>query len=244
MTARLRHIVLATDDLAGDVARARTGLGLAAGIRDAEAMRAFDLEHEVLVLGSSYLEILAPLGNRPELPGAKFLARGGPGGYMLDLQVPDLEEVLARAGRLGLAPVLREEYRGNQICQLHPRDFGTLLEVDQIVGPKDWHWDEEFPASARGYDRALPVAAVIAVPDPAPMAERWAEVFGGDLTGTSVRLAGVTVSFATSGDKRPGLVSVDVAVPPDGEPGDLEVAGVSFRRRLRLVEPGGAGTAP
>jgi len=35
VTARLRHIVLATDDLAGDVARARAGLGLAAGIRDA-----------------------------------------------------------------------------------------------------------------------------------------------------------------------------------------------------------------
>lgn len=242
MTARLRHIVLATGDLAGDVARARAGLGLAAAIRDAEAMLAFDAEHEVLLLGSCYLEILAPLGNRPELPAAKFLARGGPGGYMLDLQVPDLEEVLARAARLGLAPVLREEYRGNQICQLHPRDFGTLLEVDQIVGPKDWHWDEEFPASARGRERARPTAAVIAVPDPAAMAARWAEVFGADLDGASVRLAGVTISFAPSGDKRPGLVSVDVAVPPDGESGELELAGVSFRRHVTVIEPGGAGT--
>jgi hypothetical protein len=42
--------------------------------------------------------------------------------------------------------------------------------------------------------------------------------------------------------ERPGLVSVDVAVPPDGESGDLEVAGVSFRRKV--VEPGGAGTSP
>jgi hypothetical protein len=156
--------------------------------------------------------------------------------------VPDLEEVLARAARLGLAPVLREEYRGNQICQLHPRDFGTLLEVDQIVGPKDWHWDEEFPASARGRERARPTAAVIAVPDPAAMAARWAEVFGADLDGASVRLAGVTISFAPSGDKRPGLVSVDVAVPPDGESGELELAGVSFRRHVTVIEPGGAGT--
>ncbi len=41
MTARLRHIVLATDDLAADVARAREGFGLAAGIADAAAMREF-----------------------------------------------------------------------------------------------------------------------------------------------------------------------------------------------------------
>jgi hypothetical protein len=230
VTARLRHIVLATDDLTGAVARARDGFGLAPGIRDAEAMRAFDLEHEVLVLGSAYLEILAPLGHRPELPAARFLARGGPGGYMLDLQVRDLEEVLDRAGRLGLAPVLREEYRGNQICQLHPRDFGTLLEIDQIVGPGDWHWDEEFPAAARAAERALPTAAVIAVPEPVPMARRWAEVFGGELAGTSVGLRGVTVSFADAGDKRPGLVSVDMTVPPDGEAGALEVAGVVFVR--------------
>ncbi len=99
MTARLRHLVLATDDLAGAVARARAGFGLAPGIRDAEAMRAFDAEHEVLVLGSAYLEILAPLGNWPELAASRFLARGGPGGYMLDLQVPDLDVVLGRVGR-------------------------------------------------------------------------------------------------------------------------------------------------
>jgi Glyoxalase-like domain len=245
VTARLRHIVLATDDLAADVARARDGLGLAPGIRDAEAMRAFDLEHEVLVLGSAYLEILAPLGNRPELPGARFLARGGPGGYMLDLQVPDLDAVLDRAARLGLAPVMRDVYRGNPICQLHPRDFGTLLEVDQIVGPKDWHWDAEFPASLRAVERARPVAAAIAVPEPVAVARRWAEVFGADLGsadlgsadlgsaelgGSSVMLSGVTVSFTKSGDKRGGLWSVDVAVPPDGQAGELEVAGVLFRR--------------
>lgn len=172
MTARLRHIVLVTGDLAGAVARARDGFGLAPGIRDAEAMRAFDLEHEVLVLGSAYLEI----------------------------------------------------------CQLHPRDFGTLLELDRIVGPGDWHWDEEFPAAARAAERALPTAAVIAVPEPVPMARRWAEVFGGELAGTSVGLRGITVSFADAGDKRPGLLSVDMTVPPDGEAGALEVAGVVFVR--------------
>ncbi len=230
MTARLRHIVLATDDLAADVTRAREGFGLAAGIADAGAMREFDLEHEVLVLGSTYLEILAPLGNRPELPGAKFLARGGPGGYMLDLQVNDLDLVLGRAVRLGLTPVMRDVYRGNHICQLHPRDFGTLLEVDQIVGAKDWHWDAEFPAGLRAAERARPTAAAIAVPDPVGMAARWAEVFGGELAVDRVELDGVAVSFVPVAGARPGLRSVDVAVPPDGEPGALEVAGVVFRR--------------
>lgn len=61
-------------------------------------------------------------------------------------------------------------------------------------------------------------------------ARRWAEVFGGDLAGASVALSGVTVSFTSSGDKRAGLWTVNVAVPPDGEAGELEVAGVLFRR--------------
>ena len=232
MTARLRHLVLATDDLAGAVARARAGFGLAPGIRDAEAMRAFDAEHEVLVLGSAYLEILAPLGNWPELAASRFLARGGPSGYMLDLQVPDLDVVLGRVARLGLVPVLRNIYRGNRICQLHPRDFGTLLEVDQITGGRDWHWDEEFPAAVRAAERARPTGAVIAVPDPVTVARRWAEVFGAELAGTAVGLNDVTVTFTDIRDRRPGLVSVEMSVPPDGEPGDLAVAGVLFRRHL------------
>jgi catechol 2,3-dioxygenase-like lactoylglutathione lyase family enzyme len=231
VSARLRHIVLATDDLAASVAAARQGLGLAPGIVDAEAMRSFDLEHEVLVLGSAYLEILAPLGNRPELPGARFLARGGPGGYMLDIQVADLAEVLTRAAALGLTPVVRDDYRGNLISQWHPRDFGTLLEIDQIRDGRDWHWDGEFTAEQRAAERAVPIRAQLAVPDPALMADRWAAVFGGELAGdTSVRLTGVTVTFTAMGTGRPGLMSLDLLVPADASDGDLEIAGVVFRR--------------
>jgi hypothetical protein len=130
MSARLRHIVLAGSSLAAEVAAARDGLGLGAGITDEAGMAGFSLSHEVLCLGSAYLEIVAPVDVTGDSPAARFLARGGPGGYMLDLQVPDLDEVLGRVAGLGLAPVLVDEYRGNRICQLHPRDFGTLLEVE------------------------------------------------------------------------------------------------------------------
>lgn len=233
MTARLRHLVLATDDLAAATAAAQTWLGVEPGIADAEAMLDFDLEHEILLLGSAYLEIVAPLGNRPELPGAKFLARHGPGGYMLDLQVPDLEEIVAGAAKLGIEPVLRDVYRDNHICQLHPRDFGTLLEVDQITGGRDWHWDAEFSPAERAAERALPVAAQLAVPDPEQMARRWAHVFGGDLAAgtSSVRLNGVTISFVAAAGGPAGLTSVDVQVPADVKPGEQEIAGVIFRRR-------------
>ena len=234
MTARLRHLVLATDDLAADVGRAREGLALPPGIADAGPMLAFDLEHEVLVLGSAYLEIVAPLGNRPELPGARFLARNGPGGYMLDLQVPDLQQTLDRAAALGIAPVMRDVYRGNFICQLHPRDFGTLLEIDQITGGRDWHWDSEFSPADRTRERALPVGAQLAVPDPAQLASRWAHVFGGELAGSSVLLDGVTIGFVEPEAGRTGLISVDVRVPAGTPAGDLEIAGVTFRR---LPEP-------
>ncbi len=48
----------------------------------------------------------------------------------------------------------------------------------------------------------------------------------------SVGLNDVTVTFTDVRDRRPGLVSVEMSVPPDGEPGDLAVAGVLFRRHL------------
>ena len=232
VSTRLRHIVLACGALAPAVARARAGLGLGPGISDPAGMAAFDLEHEVLLLGSAYLEIVAPAGGGAEMPAARFLARGGPGGYMLDLQVPDLDAVLERAGRLGLAPVLRDEYRGNQICQLHPRDFGTLLEVDQIAGSRDWHWDAEFPAASRAVAHVRPVGVVLAVPDPVPMAERWASVFGGsrERGDSVVQLEGCSVSFVASGGGRPGLRSVDVVVPGDHPLSEVEIAGVMFRR--------------
>jgi len=48
----------------------------------------------------------------------------------------------------------------------------------------------------------------------------------------AVGLNDVTVTFTDVRDRRPGLVSVEMSVPPDGEPGDLAVAGVLFRRHL------------
>jgi hypothetical protein len=231
VTGRLRQLVLATDDLAAAVATARAAFGLPPGIVDAEGMRAFDLEHEVLVLGSTYLEILAPLGNRPELPGARFLASGGPGGYMLDIQVHDLDDTIGAAAGLGMQPVLHGAYHGNPISQWHPRDFGTLLEIDQISGGRDWHWDEAIPAGQRATELALPVAAELAVPEPARTAGRWAAVFGAQqATATSITLTGATVTFR-QGTGRPGLMSVDVLVPPDTTEGSLEIAGVLFRRQ-------------
>ncbi len=124
------------------------------------------------------------------------------------------------------------------ICQLHPRDFGTLLEADQIAddpvtGPRDWHWDEQFPAGERAAQRAQPTGAVIAVADPAATAARWAAVFGGALeAGERVVLDGVTVSFAGAPGGRTGLQSVDVEVPAGSAAGDLMIAGVRFCRRV------------
>jgi hypothetical protein len=231
MTGRLRQLVLATDDLATAVTTARAGFGVPPGLVDADGMRAFDLEHEVLVLGSTYLEILAPLGNRPELPAARFLARGGAGGYMLDIQVADLAATIDTAAGLGLRPVLHDSYRGNGISQWHPRDFGTLLEIDQISGDRDWHWDDEIPTAQRRAERAVPVGAEIVVPDPLETARRWATVFSCELAGESgINLGDAIISFQP-GTGRPGLVSVTMRVPADASEGDLEIAGVVFRRR-------------
>ena len=70
MSARLRHIVLATSSLAAAVA-AQAGLELGPGSSDAAGMLAFDAEHEVLrawlsAEGRAWLSAERPSGKREE----------------------------------------------------------------------------------------------------------------------------------------------------------------------------------
>ena len=81
MSARLRHVVLATGDLHDTLSRLRDEFDVAPGIADKEAMAEFGLAHEVLRLGETYLEVLSPLQGEAESTAARFLRRnGGDGG--------------------------------------------------------------------------------------------------------------------------------------------------------------------
>lgn len=228
MTA-LRQVVLLAAELEPAVASVRGALGLNPGVRDADGMATLGFEHEVLAIDDTFIEIVRPLS--PESSPGRLLARRGEGGYMVVLQVPSLDDVVKRAATAGLAPIMHTVYEGNPISQWHPRDLGTLAEIDEIAEDAPWHLcpalsDTGSTAVARDI-----TGVVIEVPYPVAMARRWADVLDLPLDdgATVLRVGARTIEFVT-GDR--GLVTV--RLEPSGRPGEAFVAcGVAFEMTRR-----------
>lgn len=225
---RLRQVVLITSDLAPALERARTAFALPEGVRDVDGMAAIGFEHEVLGFDETFLEIVAPLA--ADSPQAQLLAKQGDSGFMVVLQVDDLGAVLARAADLGIAPVLQEDFDGHPISQWHPKDLGTLAELDQMDPVDTWHFAPRcFEVGSTEVARDI-VAAEVAVDDPEAMAARWAAVLALVPEGPELRLATETVRFVPAGDGPRGLRSVDlVASDPERAGESVELCGVTFR---------------
>ena len=225
----VRQLVFLAADLESTLAAARRELGLENGVKDEAGMAELGFVHEVLTIENTFLEFTAPLG--PETMPAKLLSRRGDLGYMVVIQVADIEATRQRAAELGLSPVMETLYEGHTITQWHPRDFGTLAEFDQIRPADTWHMA---PAIfERGSTEVVQdISAIdIAVAEPASMAVRWAEVLEASVgaDGTSLELSGVSVRFVTAADAV-GLVAVELPASDRAQAGrTLRLSGVEFR---------------
>jgi hypothetical protein len=205
----LRQIVLLARDLPTALDTTKTFLGLRTGIRDEHSMAELGFEHEVLAIQDTFVEIVAPLS--PDSSPGRLLARRGEGGYMVVLQVADLEAVLARAAEIGLKPIMHEEFEGNPMSQWHPRDLGTLAEIDEMR-VAEWHFCPALSDTGSTEVVADIVAAEIAVPDPIEYTRRWATLLGVELPDGQTRIAlhGRELRFIAD-PAGPGLRSVELA---------------------------------
>lgn len=235
----LRQLVFLTDDLDRAVGVARRELGLRPGVADPAGMAALGFVHEVLTIDRTFLEFTAPLA--PDTMPGRLIAARGELGYMVVVQVADLDAVRRRASALGLAPVHEVVRENNLVTQWHPRDFGTLLEIDQVEPQDTWHLAPQVLRTGCT-DVVQDIAAVeIAVRRPQRTAATWAAVLalapGAD--GTSLDLAGRTVRFVGAADGRAeGLAAVLLpASDPARAPREFDLAGVRFR-----VGPSESGT--
>lgn len=226
----LRQLVFLAADLPDTVARARQELGLGPGVQDAEGMAALGFIHEVLTIRDTFLEFSAPLG--PDTMPGRLVAKRGDLGYMVVIQVADIEALQARASRLGLQPVFQTPYEGHTITQWHPRDFGTLVEFDQIRPASSWHM------APRIFDNACTdvvddiTAIELAVTDPIGCCARWAAVLDVPVQpdGQSLALSGRSVRFVPEQDGRTGLVGVSLPATDRSRAGhSFELSGVRFR---------------
>jgi hypothetical protein len=126
---------------------------------------------------------------------------------MVAVRVADAAAVVERAATIGLKPVMNTVYEGNPLTQWHPRDLGTLAEIDEMRSGADWHFSQATGSTGVVADI---VAAELAVPDPAEYARRWATLL--DIPGgtTTLDLDGRELRFVPRAEGRDGLVAVEL----------------------------------
>jgi hypothetical protein len=177
---RLRQLCLVARDLEAVVADLQAVFDLEVCHRD-PAVERFGLHNALLRIGTSFVEVVAPL--REGTAAGRYLERrGGDGGYMVILDAPRLvpwRRHVALCGVRIAAALKVDSYEG---LQLHPHDTGgALLEINRteageaLLGaywPAGPHWQQR---SAGRNARAI-TGAVLQSADPRRLARRWAEI--------------------------------------------------------------------
>lgn len=227
----VRQLVFLAADLDATLAAAKRELGLRDGIDDAAGMAELGFVHQVLTIERTHLEFTAPLS--PETMPGQLVAKRGDIGYMVVIQVDDVDAMRGRAMARGLKPVFETPYEEHTITQWHPRDFGTLIEIDQIRPPESWHMAPQIFENGSTEVVGDFTGIEVAVPDPAVVAKTWALVLdvpvGTD--GTSLDLSGRWVRFVpATNDRGPGLTAVELPATDRAAAGRTVVlSGVEFR---------------
>lgn len=228
--ADLRQVVLATTDPTGVAGVLRSRLRLGAGFGDPE-LAAHGITDDTMAVGPhAFVEVVSPTTD--DHPLAVWLAgRGGSAGYLLSVQVSDVDSCLQRCHTAGIRVALTQLVQGHRIAQLHRGDMSAGLELDGVAQRGRWFWDDldiDRPEDARVDDV---VAVDVAVEDPAGVAARWGLVLDlAPTTPTSLDLGGRLVRFVPRGG-RGGIVAIDLhAVDRAGDPGtEFAVGGVQLR---------------
>ena len=239
--AELRQVGLATLDHEAAVRAATALLELGPGFGD-PLLADWHLADFTAPIGpDTYLEILAP--TTPDHSIARWLGGvGGASGWVLSTQVPSLDGVTERAAERGVRIAVQTQAMGHNIIQLHPRDVGVLLELDEFLPRGAWFWDDMDAARTAQASRTAKVdniAAVdVAAEDPATMAATWAAIIGLEspvlsADGAAIAVGSRTIRFVPTAGGRTGIVAVDLhATDREHGPG---LKGVLCNTLIRLV---------
>jgi len=223
---RIRQVALCTDDIWREEKRLVTALDIAGVHRDPPNV--FEMRNTVFAVGDTFLEILQPVAE--SAPSARFLAKhGGPGGYMLLLQVGDRDAARARVDELGVrvvhdSPPARQHGVEASALHLHPADTGgTLISIDTMDPPDGWAWGGR---AWKGHAHTDVVDGIVGVElrshDPDQLAERFGRLVG----------------RAVDGDRTIGLDGGEVRVVegPAGSPDQLTAIDMHATDRRRAGE--------
>ena len=139
----------------------------------------YGLHNAVFPIGDTFLEVVSP--KEPGTTAGRLLQkRGGDGGYMVILQVDDLEQARARVRDASARIADQTDRDGAAFTHIHPKDIGgAILSLDRMIPKERWEWGGPRWESHVCTDTSLKVAgAELQAKDPAQMAARWAQVLG------------------------------------------------------------------
>lgn len=225
--AKLRQVIVGSATASDDAALLREALRLAEPFADPEVHSLGIIDFTFPVGSQRFLEIIGTTD--PTGPIGTWLDKvGGRAGYALSVQHPDPDAVRARCLALGKRVAIDTEAFGKTILQLHPTDFGLLLEIDGIDDPDEWFWDDISPGPAAAAAASDLTAVEIPVADPAATAALWARVLAtaGPTADHELELSGSTVRFVDASTTDHWTIVMRRADDAAAAP---ELAGVTLR---------------
>ncbi len=203
MRMRLRQVALVAEDLAAAEREVERTLGVSLCYRD-PGVATFGLHNALWPIGDKLLEVVSP--TEPGTTAGRLLEkRGGEGGYMVILEVDDLDALRRRFHDVGARVVFEANAPGITGLHLHPRDVGgAILSVDETETWGEWPWAGP---DWRDHVETGVVSDIVGVDiqadDPAAMAARWGEVLDRPVTdATSIELDEGRLDFVPASDGR------------------------------------------
>lgn len=164
--------------LVGDLERAvdelRTAFGVSVSrLDDGTTAKAHGIRNAWIPFGTSFVEVATPASS--DGSAARLHNRFGDGGYMVILQIDDLDAARAQLKDAAVEVSWEIDLPGAVELHLdHGGLGGTLVAIDWAEQAGDWRWaGPDWRTHVRSDVIGEITAAEIAVPSPARTADRW-----------------------------------------------------------------------
>lgn len=226
---RLRQIVMVAADLAAAERQIQSDLGVELCYRD-PGVATFGLRNALFPVGEQLLEVVSPT-RAGTTAGRQLDKRGGDSGYMVILEVDDLDAQRRRCDELGVRIVFEAEADGIVGLHLHPADVGgAILSVDRTDTWGEWPWAGPVWRDHIRRDRVTEVlAVVIEANDPTAMAARWADLLGCAVVDDTVAFdSGGEIRFVETGERGEGVGGFVLRASAPEYVGDVTICNCRF----------------
>lgn len=181
---RLRQIALVATELEETREQLFKLLGLKKDYKD-PGVAEFGLANSVMSIGDTFLEVVSPF-KEGTTAGRLLTRREGDGGYMVLVQVPDLEFFTKRTNELNVRKIWEADLGDTRAFHLHPKDMGgAIVSIDEMQPAESWRWGGPNWQNQSAQHVKLISAVDIQAEEPEKMAGQWATVFDEKVTSNS-----------------------------------------------------------